>query len=82
MEWSYGILTGMFLLAFLLFYPALQKYRVFQFYALIATAFITGWYFSESINLNTGQSRYGHFLLILFIIGLLFKSVKFYKTIK
>ena len=82
MEWYYWILVGIFLLAVFLFYPALQKYRVFQFYSLIGAAFATGWFFSDIITLHTEKAWYGYMLLLLLIIGLLLKSFKFYRTMK
>ena len=82
MEWFKIILVCIILLVFTLFYPAFQKYRVYQFYSLIVTAFAAGCFFSALITLHSEKVWYGHLLLLLLIIGLLFKSVKFYRTIK
>jgi len=71
-----------FILSFSLAVPRLKKFRAGQLFLLIFLGFATGFMFNENHHMSSERSLPGYILPTVFLMGLIYQSVKFYGTIK
>ena len=82
MEW-YQIL---FLIAVViivgLLLPWLKKFRAYQFFGLIFSGSLAGYLLNELQHTPSDRFKFAYVACILMFGGIIFRAIKFYKTIK